>query len=68
MERTYFFFIHAHQPVAHIVHEINSRYLVLSLMWLVSKVYTRDSLVPPPLTEGVLIVEKAEFLNNIVHN
>ena len=23
--------------------------------------------MPPPLTKGVLIVEKAEFLNNVVH-
>ena len=37
-------------------------------MGYVSIVYTRDSLVLPPLTEGVLVVEEAEFLDDVVHD
>ena len=67
MERTYFFFVHAHQPVTHVIHHIDPLDDILALVRLVSVVDARDPLVFPPLTKGVFVVQQAELLNNIVH-
>jgi len=65
---TYLFLIHAHQPVAHIKQVVHTGRCVFSEVWRVRIVDARNTLVFPPLAERCLVIQQAEFLDNVVHD
>ena len=65
---TYFFFVHAHKPVAHIKQVVDSMVCVFSEVWRVRKVDARNSFVLPALAKRGLVVQQTELLDDVVHD
>ena len=68
MRCTYFFLIHAHQPVAHVKEIVDSRGLVLAKVRWVGKVNPRYALMLASFAKTALIVQQTEFLDNVIHD
>ena len=66
--KTYLFFIQRHQPIYHIIQNVNSlRFCLVCFQW-VSKEYSRYLGMLPAFAKLVLVVKEAEFFNYIVHD
>ena len=65
---TYFFFVHVHEPVAHVEEHVDPLVRILTEMWRVREVDPRDALVLPHSAKTGLIVEQTQLLYYVVHD
>ena len=65
---TYFFLVHVHEPVAHVKEAVDTLGHILPEVWWMCEVDPRNPLMLPHFTETELVVEKAQFLDNVVHD
>ena len=65
---TYLFFIQRHQPIYHIIQNVNPLWFCLICFKWVSKEDSRYLGVLPAFAKLILVVEEAELFDYIVHD